>query len=225
MRSSESPIPPGYARIRAAGQESGALTTAEKALITAAAAAGAGKPSLVEPALARALDAGLEPAIARAVAPVLLLARGEEAYGVFTTALLALVGEPPQEVSPEPSFSREDALAYFRDYFGGPIPPRIALMADQASLAFEGYALLHRGALRGSVLPPKLAELVLCGVNAATFQPAFVEIHAEAARSVGATLAELVETVVATMPVSGVAAWATAAAGLERVFGPREPSD
>ena len=54
------------------------------------------------------------------------------------------------------------ALAYFRDYFGGTIPPRIQLLADRAPLAFAGYALLHRGALRESVLPAKLAELVLC---------------------------------------------------------------
>lgn len=202
-----------FARIRAVGEADGAVCAAEKALIAAAAAAAAGRATLVAPALERALAAGLDATRAWAVAPVLHLARGDEACETYATALFALCPPPPGEPAPD-GFALDDALAYFRDYFGGTIPPRIALLAERAPKAFEGYALLHRTALRESVLPPKLAELVLCAVNAATFQTAFVQIHADAARSVGATEDELVEAVVATIPISGVAAWASAAAAI-----------
>lgn len=201
----------GFDRIREASDSDGALTRAEKALITAAAAAAAGRQTLVAPAVERAVAAGLPLAHAWAVAPILLLARGDEACDLYTAALLAHAGSPPAGPAQADASSASDALAYFRDYFEGTIPPRIALLAERAPVAFEGYALLHRSALRDSVLPPKLAELVLCAANAATFQTVFVEIHAEAARSVGATEDELVEAIVAAVPVSGVAAWASAA--------------
>lgn len=204
----------GFARIREAAAADGALPAAEKALVTAAAAAAAGRTTLVSDAVARSLAAGLPAAQAWAVAPILLLARGDEACELLTRALLEHAGEPPAGPAFTGGFEAEDALAYFRDYFGGTIPPRIRLLAERAPAAFEGYALLHRSALRESVLPPRLAELVLCAVNAATFQTAFVEIHAEAARSVGASEEELVEAVVAAVPVSGVAAWAAAAAAV-----------
>lgn len=200
----------GFERIRAAATRDGALAGAEKALITAAAAAAAGRASLVGPAVARAIAGGLPREHAWAVAPILLLARGDEACTLFTAALLAHAGEPAAGPAATP-FVHEDGLAYFRDYFGGEIPPRIRLLAERAPEAFAGYAQLHRSALRESVLPAKLAELVLCAANAATFQTVFVEIHAEAARSVGATEEDLVEAIVAAIPVSGVAAWASAA--------------
>ena len=74
--------------------------------------------------------------------------------------------------------------------------------------------MLHRGGLRDGALEPKLAELLLCAVNAAEIQTGFVEIHAGAARAKGATDAELAETILAVIPVAGVAAWAGAAAAL-----------
>ena len=106
------------------------------------------------------------------------------------------------------------AQAYFRDYFGGEMPERVALLAERSPPAFEGYAQLHRGVLRDGALEPKLAELLLCAVNAAELQTAFLEIHARTARSAGASDAELVEAVVAVIPVAGIAAWAASAGAL-----------
>jgi alkylhydroperoxidase/carboxymuconolactone decarboxylase family protein YurZ len=118
---------------------------------------------------------------------------------------------PDSPDSPAPTVQREDALAYFDDYFGGELPERIARLAELPGPAFDGYALLHRTGLRDGALEPKLAELLLCAVNAAEIQTGFVEIHARSARSQGATDAELAETILAVVPVAGVAAWAGAA--------------
>ena len=104
---------------------------------------------------------------------------------------------------PAAAFDSDAALAYFRDYFGGDVPERVALLAERSPSVFEGYALLHRGVLRDGALEPKLAELLLCAVNAAEYQTAFVEIHARAARGAGATEAELVDAIVAVIPVAG----------------------
>ena len=87
-------------------------------------------------------------------------------------------------------------------------------LAERSAAAFGGYALIHRSALRESALPPVLVELLLCGLNAAEFQPEFVRIHADAARRVGATDDEVLGAVLAAIPVSGAAVWASAAAAL-----------
>ena len=105
------------------------------------------------------------------------------------------------------------ALAYFQRYFDG-IPPRISLLAEKSQTAFEGYTLLHRGALREGPLPPVLVELILCGINASEFASDFVQIHADAARRQGASDEQLFGAVLSVIPVSGAAAWPGAAAAL-----------
>ena len=75
--------------------------------------------------------------------------------------------------------------------------------------------MLHRGGLRDGALEPKLAELLLCAVNAAEIQTGFVEIHAARGQGQRAPpTTELAETILAVIPVAGVAAWAGAAAAL-----------
>ena len=140
--------------------------------------------------------------------------RGEEAAGRLVAELLAHYGPPEPAGAPAQPLDAAAAEAYFRDYFGGELPERVALLAERSPSAFEGYAQLHRGVLRDGALEPKLAELLLCAVNAAEYQTAFLEIHARTARGAGATDAELVEAVVAVIPVAGIAAWAASAGAL-----------
>ena len=207
----------GMARVRGAAEGEGALTAGVKALFAAAAAAARGHGGLMRDAVGRARDAGIPAEQAWAAAAALALARGEEVAGRLIESLLAHYGQPPP-AEPQPDmFDRDSALAYFRDYFGGEIPERVALLAERSAPVFEGYALLHRGVLREGALEPKLAELLLCAVNAAEYQSTFVEIHAGAARNVGATEAELVDAIVAVIPVGGIGVWAAAAGvlGLE----------
>ena len=53
--------------------------------------------------------------------------------------------------------------------------------------------------------------MILCGINAAEFASAFVQIHADAARRQGATDDQILGAVLSVIPVSGVAAWPAAA--------------
>jgi alkylhydroperoxidase/carboxymuconolactone decarboxylase family protein YurZ len=204
----------GMRRLRDATSQDGALAAAHKALVVACAAAARGDEQVAEESVARARDAGLTAEEAWAAPALLLLARGEPAAARLLTALLDHYGPPP--AGPEQDdLDRDGALGYFRDYFGGPLPERIALFAERAPGAFEGYAQMHQAMLRESTaLPPLLAELVLCGVNAAEYQTAYVTIHAAAARRAGASDDQLLEAMLAVIPIAGVAVWPVAVAAL-----------
>ena len=201
----------GLALVRETAAAEGALPAGVKALFAAAAAAARGHALLLRDAVARARAEGVPAEQAWSAAAALGLARGEEVAGRFVAALLAHYGPPPAGDPYGSAFDRDAALAYFRDYFGGDVPERVSLLAERSAPVFEGYALLHRGVLRDGALEPKLAELLLCAVNAAELQTAFVEIHARAARGAGATEAELLDTIIAVIPVGGIAVWSAAA--------------
>ena len=105
------------------------------------------------------------------------------------------------------------ALDYFTDYFGF-VPDYIDLMADEASRGLEGYVLMRQWSLAENPLGAKWVELMLCTINAAEFSSRFVNVHANGARAAGASEAEIVESVVCAIPVSGVAAWLPGADGI-----------
>ena len=202
----------GLALVRGAATGSGALSAGAKALFAASAAAARGHAGLLREGVARAKDEGVPAEHLWAAAAALGLARGEEVAGRLVAQILAHYGPPSVgDAAPAPAFDPVAARAYFTDYFGGEIPQRVALLAERSPSAFEGYALLHRGVLRDGALEPKLAELLLCAVNAAELQTTFVEIHARAARAAGATDDELVDAIVAVIPVGGIAVWAATA--------------
>ena len=202
----------GLELVRRSAAESG-LGEGRSALVTACSAAARGQDELVLASLVRAKEADLPAEQAWAAPGVLLISRGEAAAERLARWLLETYGAPPPGAADESPVDREAAFAYFREYFGD-VPERVALLADRSPAAFEGYTLMHQGALRQSALPPVLVELVLCAVNAAEFQSDFVAVHAAAARRAGASEDEILGAVLAAIPVSGVAVWATAAAAL-----------
>ncbi len=202
----------GMELVRRAAAES-ALGEGRSALVTACAAAARAQEHVVVSSLARARDAGVSAAEAWATPAILLLSRGEVVGGRLARGLLETYGTPSPGAPHGGPLDRDAAFAYFRDYFGE-VPPRVALLAERSPTAFEGYTLMHRGALRESALSPAFVELILCAVNAAEFQPEFVAIHAAAARRVGASEDELLGAVLSAIPVSGAAVWAAAAAAL-----------
>jgi uncharacterized protein (TIGR02246 family) len=204
----------GMARIRGAAHADGALPAGTKALFAAAAAAARGHNGLLRESISRARAAGVPADQAWAAAAALVLARGDEVAGRLVAELLAHYGEPEGPLPPSGELDRATARDYFRGYFGGELPDRVALLAESSAPVFEGYAMLHRAVLRDGALEPRLAELLLCAVNASEYQTTFVEIHARAARNAGATHEELVDAVVAVIPVAGIGAWAASAAAL-----------
>jgi uncharacterized protein (TIGR02246 family) len=200
----------GLDLVRGAANADGALPAGVKALFAAAAAAAKGHPGQLRDGLGRAKAAGIPAEQAWAAASALALSRGEEVAGRLVAAILAHYG-PSAEGAAAAPLGVDAARAYFRDHFGGEIPERVELIAQSSQPVFEGYALLHRGVLHEGALEPKLAELLLCAVNAAELQTGFVEIHAQGARKAGASDAELVDAVVSVIPVGGIAVWAACA--------------
>ena len=202
----------GMALIAGAARDS-ALGGGRAQLVTAGAAAARGQDDVVLDALAAAKAAEVPAEEAWATPAVVLISRGRAVARRLARGLLEVYGAPPEGAASQGAPDEDDAMDYFREYFGE-VPERVATLADRSSAAFGGYALLHRSALRESALPPVLVELLLCGLNAAELQPEFVRIHADAARRVGASDDEVLGAVLAAIPVSGAAVWAAAAGAL-----------
>jgi alkylhydroperoxidase/carboxymuconolactone decarboxylase family protein YurZ len=200
----------GYRAIRSAIESDGALTVAEKALLVAAGDALCGDGELAACEIARGRAAGLTDDQIVTAASALLLSRGQRAC----ERLLAAAGELSPERAPAAA-SSADASEYFLDYNAvDALPPRLGVLAERSSVVFEGYFRMHHGVLRARPESSKLAELVLCSLNAADLRGDFVAIHAGAARRAGATDEDLLEAFVCAMAVGGVGAWAVAAGAL-----------
>jgi len=206
----------GYARVREVTDTDGACQAWAKALYMACAAAVRTQEDLVERELGRAKALGLSLTQARGAALAVMISRGEGVYSRFTAAVDGVFGEKiaePTEPSPDFALDRQAALDYFTGYFGF-VPDYIELMADDAPRALEGYVLMREWALAENLLETKHVELLLCTVNAAEFSSRFVNVHANGARTAGASEAEIIEAVVCAIPISGVASWLPGADGI-----------
>lgn len=206
----------GFARVRDVTDNDGACPAWAKALYMACAASVRGLDDLLESEMGRAHDLGLTLSDARGAALAVMISRGEGVYARFTAAIDKAFGDTiaaPVDASPDFPLDRQAALDYFESYFGF-VPNYVELMADEAPRALEGYVLMRQWSLAENMLDAKHVELLLCTINAAEFSSRFVNVHANGARNAGATEAEIVESVVCAIPVSGVASWLPGADGI-----------
>jgi len=206
----------GFARVRDVTDNDGACPAWAKALYMACAAAVRGLDDLLDREMSRAHDLGLTLPDARGAALAVMISRGEGVYARFSSAIDEVFGEKiPEPVDESPHFEldRQAALDYFESYFGF-VPDYVELMADEAPRALEGYVLMRQWSLAENTLDAKHVELLLCTINAAEFSSRFVNVHANGARNAGASEAEIVESVVCAIPVSGVASWLPGADGI-----------
>ncbi len=206
----------GYARIREVTDRDGACPAWAKALYMAAAASVRGHDDMARRELSRSTALGLSADDAAGAALAVLISRGEAVYERFRSAVdkaLSMKRPAAEPSAPDYSLDRQAALDYFESYFGF-VPDYVTLMADDAPRALEGYVLMRQWSLAENLLDPKHVELMLCTINAAEFSSRFVNVHANGARNVGASEAEIVEAVICAIPVSGVAAWLPGADGV-----------
>lgn len=206
----------GIRRIRQVLATDGALSAADKALLSACAAATQYLPALTVRSLESARERGLDAETAIGASLILMLNRGETAFQDFGIAIEAVFADPPPAAAPaadEVVGTTAEALAYFTEHFGA-VPPRQRLFAELSPVAFQGYYLMHRAALKQNVLSHKTAELVLCSVIAATADPALLEIHVRSALAAGASFEEVTEAVLAAIPAAGLTVWSAGAAAL-----------
>ena len=204
----------GYKLLLEVLDRNGALPAAEKALFIAAAAATQGQRNLARQALERAREHGLDGERARGAVSLILINRGEVACADFADAIERVFGPAPAMPAATFTATVEEALDYYRQHFGGEVPARQRLFAELGPSAFVGYFLVHRASLKRNVLPARTAELLLCTVVGASYQPSLLEIHMRSARREGATDEEVTEALLASIPVAGFTAWASGAAAI-----------
>jgi len=206
----------GYARIRDVTDRDGACPAWVKALFMGAAAAVRDHDAMCRREIDRAAALGMTEDAAGGAALAVLISRGEAVYERFRSAVddaLGVARPSAEPVAPDFEIDRQGSLDYFNDYFGF-VPDYVELMADEASRGLEGYVLMRQWSLAENPLGAKWVELMLCTMNAAEFSSRFVNVHANGARTAGASEAEIVESIVCAIPVSGVAAWLPGADGV-----------
>lgn len=208
----------GRTLIRDVLDHDGAVAAGHKALFMASAAASTGRAAMVRRELQRAAACGVTTDEAMTAAGIVLTSRGEDAFADIVDAIDAVFAQPPDlTTSTDGATSMEDPSGYFARYFGT-VPAYIEVMAEHAPSALEGYALMREVATARNALGAVSSELLLCTINATTFSTGFVEIHARAARRAGASIAQVVEAVLCSIPVGGVPTWITAADAIVAAF-------
>ena len=206
----------GYARVREVTDTNGACPAAAKAVFMSAAAAVRDHDAMCRREMERAVSLGFTAKAAGGAALAVMISRGEAVYERFRSAIdsaLEISRPAAEPEAPEFEIDRQGALDYFQDYFGF-VPDYVELMADEASRGLEGYVLMRQWSLAENPFGAKNVELMLCTINAAEFASRFVNVHANGARAAGASEAEIVESIVCAIPVSGVAAWLPGADGV-----------
>jgi alkylhydroperoxidase/carboxymuconolactone decarboxylase family protein YurZ len=207
----------GVEHIYAVIHGDGALPAGRKALFVAAAAAVADQPALLTEWMGHARDRGIGAADAAGTAILLMLNRGERAHRDFAAAAESAFGPLPavgDSADDGSGATPDDGLAYLAEHFRADVPPRSRLFARVAPGAFTGYYLMHSTAINANAFAPKLAELTLCAVMAAAYEFSFLPVHAQGARTHGATDEELAEAMLCSVPIAGVTAWAGGAGAI-----------
>lgn len=205
----------GYALFREIIEIDASLPAKLKRLFVAIAAVNKGYGELARREIWAARRLGLS--LKEAAAGLILLSslRGEGAALSYKAVLdeaypaSALPGDLPPAVSAAPG----EAENNFRQYFGT-IPPALAKLLELSPKGADAYYLMRKGTIECNSLDKKYAELLLVTVLASDYSP-MAATHIRAARTAGATDAELAEAILCAVPSAGIAAWIAAGALLE----------
>ncbi|MFH0814149.1 MAG: carboxymuconolactone decarboxylase family protein [Pseudomonadota bacterium] len=104
--------------------------------------------------------------------------------------------------NPEQDEIREIYQVY-QDYYGH-IPDWVKMMGDKRPDALYHYYQLRKIGVEDGVLPRKVKELILIGINLVRRYETGLELHIKGALDAGATVEEICETIVTAM-VAGAA--------------------
>ena len=155
----------------------------------------------------RAIDFGLtRPQVVEALCTGLL----HGGYGVFWECAWMIeaaprapwVGHPDAELA-DPGQIRE----YFETVWGGAMPPWLQLTADASPQQLAAYYTLRADAMGEGALAKKYKEIIIMMMSCAETYNFGIEVHAKGALACGATRAELVDAVRATIITGGIVAW------------------
>lgn len=205
----------GYALFREVIDSDGALPAKLKCLFSAVAAVNKGHLELARQELERAARLGV-PLNEAASGLILLSSLRGEGVALAFDAVLTLVYGPPATAPGETALVQAEpgeAEANFKGYWGT-VPPALASLLRLVPKAADGYFLMRKGTIECNQLDRKSAELMLITVLASDYSPQ-AATHIRAARTVGATDAEMAEAVLCAVPCAGIAAWMAAGVLIE----------
>ena len=208
-----------YLRLRRTVMEKGALSHKEKEWVLVGVNAARRYERSMLYHTRGAVDAGSTvPELAEILLPC-ILSRGLpawlEGYKALTYAEQYLNqrgydGDERKEVSEAtaPSITTvEEALTYFSREAGGDQPEWVDLMNVYTPGTLRDYANLRKRTLGDGLVPRKMKELVLVGINLSERYPNGVSLHVSSARRLGATDAELADVALTCVLTAGIPAW------------------
>ncbi|WP_085522739.1 carboxymuconolactone decarboxylase family protein [Tuberibacillus sp. Marseille-P3662] len=100
-----------------------------------------------------------------------------------------------------------EALAYFKDEAGGVKADWVDIMEKDASEVLRHYGNLRTSILKDGVVPRKMKELVLVGINVAERYEKGIALHVKSAKKLGATDQEIAEVTLTGVLTAGIPAW------------------
>ncbi|WP_164667755.1 carboxymuconolactone decarboxylase family protein [Virgibacillus doumboii] len=101
----------------------------------------------------------------------------------------------------------DEAIAYYKEEAGGVKSDWVDILEGEAPEVLRHYGNLRTSVLKDGVVPRKLKELVLVGINVAEQYEKGIAIHVNTARKLGATDQEIAEVSLLGMLTAGIPAW------------------
>ena len=105
-----------------------------------------------------------------------------------------------------PSKNRQEMLEYFESRFRE-IPDWIEMLSQRFPKAFQHYYSMRSSALDTGLLPRKIKELVLVGINATGLCHEGMKGHMKGALQAGASKEEILETLLISILGGGIVSW------------------
>ena len=100
-----------------------------------------------------------------------------------------------------------EAIVYFKRESGGQTPEWVQLMEKEAAHVLQHYGSLRASILKDGIVPRKVKEFVLIGINVSERYKEGVQIHITSAKNLGATDQEIAEITLTALLTAGIPAW------------------
>jgi alkylhydroperoxidase/carboxymuconolactone decarboxylase family protein YurZ len=197
----------GFDRLAELALESQALDPGVREIGLALTFAGRGMTREARRHGQRALDCGLtRPQVVEGLITGLL----QGGYGTFWECAWMIDEAPAAPWVGSPDAALDDPAtirAYFEDVWGGALPPWLQLTGDASPEQLAAYYQLRTDAMGEGALAKKHKEIIIMLMSCAEHYDFGIDVHARGALSAGASRAELIDAVRASVIAGGIVAW------------------
>lgn len=197
----------GFDRLADLALESAELHSGVREIALALTFAGRGMTREARRHGERAIEAGLtRPQVVEALCTGLL----HGGYGVFWECAWMIDAAPAAPWVGHPDAELTDPVkirAYFENVWGGQLPPWLALTGDASPEQLAAYYTIRADAMGEGALAKKYKEIIIMMMSCAETYQFGIVTHAKGAIAAGATRAEMIDAVRATIITGGIVAW------------------